>query len=189
MNLYLQFGHGMMKLSQELIQSWGGGTVILSPRDLELRQMVRLQSLLSQHNGSVVLDPQFYIPRSDHQRLTAHAFWPDEYQTNFFSRSQIERMLRTLYSDYNEPLNTDFFILPSLRSSLIDDDWYSYNSEIVDVACQPTSKTAPLPTPKSEPPPTRSGASFPDWFRFGWAGGASVCSWFAWLVALVVVCH
>ena len=56
-------------------------------------------------------------------------------------------------------------------------------------ACQPTSKTAPLPTPKSEPPPTRSGAWFPDWFRLGCAGGASVCSWFGWLVALVVVCH
>ena len=55
--------------------------------------------------------------------------------------------------------------------------------------CQPTSKTAPLPTPKSEPPPTRYGASFLDWFRLGWAGGASVCSWFGWLVALVVVCH
>ena len=134
MDLYLQFGHGMMKLSQELIQSWGGGTVILSPRDLELQQMVRLQSDLSQHNGSVVLDPQFYIPRSDHPRLIAQAFWPEEYQTNFFSRSQIERMLRTLYLDYNELLRTDFFILPSLRSSLIDDNWYSYNSEIVDVA-------------------------------------------------------
>ncbi len=57
------------------------------------------------------------------------------------------------------------------------------------VRCQPTSKTAPLPTPKSEPPPTRSVASSPDWFRLGCACGASVCSWFAWLIALVVVCH
>jgi len=54
--------------------------------------------------------------------------------------------------------------------------------------CQPTSKTAPLPTPKSEPPPTRSGASFPEWFRLGCAGDACCCSWFSWLVALVVVC-
>jgi IS5 family transposase len=45
--------------------------------------------------------------------------------------------------------------------------------------CQPTSKTAPLPTPKSEPPPTRSVASFPEWFRLGCAGGASACSWFS----------
>lgn len=134
MDLYLQFGHGMMALSRDLIQSWGGGTVILSPRDLELDQMVRLQSDLSQHNGSVVLDPQFYIPRSDHQRLTAHSFWPADYQTSFFSRPQVERMLRTLQSDYNIPLDTDFFILPSLRTTLIDDDWYNYNSETVDVA-------------------------------------------------------
>jgi hypothetical protein len=45
--------------------------------------------------------------------------------------------------------------------------------------CQPTSKTAPLPTPKTEPPPTRSGALFPEWFRLGCAGGASACSWFS----------
>jgi hypothetical protein len=61
--------------------------------------------------------------------------------------------------------------------------------EQVNSDCQPTSKTAPLPTPKSEPPPTRSGASFPDWFRLGCAGGASACSCFSWLVALVVVFH
>jgi len=54
--------------------------------------------------------------------------------------------------------------------------------------CQPTSKTAPLPTPKTAPPPARSGALFPEWFRLGSAGGASACSWFPCLVALVVVC-
>jgi hypothetical protein len=47
------------------------------------------------------------------------------------------------------------------------------------VFCQPTSKTAPLPTPKSEPPPRRFVASFPWWFRLGCAGGASACSWFS----------
>ncbi len=46
-------------------------------------------------------------------------------------------------------------------------------------SCQPTSKTAPLPTPKTEPPPTRPGALFPEWFRLGCAGGASACSWFS----------
>jgi ferrous iron transport protein B len=57
------------------------------------------------------------------------------------------------------------------------------------VFCQPTSKTAPLPTPKSEPPPMRFVALFPGWFRLGCAGGASACSWFSWLVALVVFCR
>jgi len=48
--------------------------------------------------------------------------------------------------------------------------------------CQATSKTEPLPTLKTEPPPNRSEASFPEWFRLGCAGGASACSWFSdWL--------
>ena len=46
-------------------------------------------------------------------------------------------------------------------------------------SCQATSKTAPHPTPKTEPPPNRSGASFPEWFLPGCAGGASACSWFS----------
>jgi hypothetical protein len=50
---------------------------------------------------------------------------------------------------------------------------------LANTSCQPTSKTAPLPTPKSEPPPSRFVASFPGWFRLGCAGGASACSWFS----------
>ena len=30
----------------------------------------------------------------------------------------------------------------------------------------------PLPTPKTEPPPTLAGALFPEWFRLGCAGGS-----------------
>ena len=31
MELYLQLGHGMQSLSQELIKNWGKGTAIISP--------------------------------------------------------------------------------------------------------------------------------------------------------------
>lgn len=31
MKLYLQLGHGMQALSQDLIKSWGAGTAIISP--------------------------------------------------------------------------------------------------------------------------------------------------------------
>ncbi len=39
MNLYLQLGHGMMEHCRHLISRWGGGTVILSPRDLSPDQL------------------------------------------------------------------------------------------------------------------------------------------------------
>jgi hypothetical protein len=34
MELYLQFGYGMMEHTRRLVDEWDGGTVILSPRDL-----------------------------------------------------------------------------------------------------------------------------------------------------------
>ena len=42
MDLHLQFGYGMMDHCRHLVKSWSGGTVILSPRDLERKQLVKL---------------------------------------------------------------------------------------------------------------------------------------------------
>ncbi len=134
MDLYLQFGHGMMSMSEELLDSWGTGIVILSPRDLTLTQMTGYATRIASKGGRVVVDPQFFIPRSDHDRLTSHSFWPSNYQTALFSRSEIVQMLTILRDDYNTPLNSDFFILPGLMSSLINDDWYAYNNILIEEA-------------------------------------------------------
>lgn len=134
MQLYLQFGHGMMSLCKELITKWKGGTVILSPRDLSLDQMAKVSKDLRKVDGNVVLDPQFYIPHSNHSRLTKHSFWPIDYQTSLFNKSEICTMLNILKNDYNDVLNTSFFILPSSYSSIINDDWFIYNNLIVDSA-------------------------------------------------------
>jgi hypothetical protein len=44
MELYLQFGYGMMEHCRTLLRSWEGGSVILSPRDLTDDQLVRFGS-------------------------------------------------------------------------------------------------------------------------------------------------
>lgn len=134
MELYLQFGYGMMSMSEELITSWNGGIVILSPRDLTLNQMNRFTSKVSSSNGKVVIDPQFYIPKSDHDRLVSHSFWPSNYKTALFSRSEISRMLTVLKTDYNDPLNSVFFILPGLMTSEINEDWFNYNLLLIEEA-------------------------------------------------------
>ena len=52
--------------------------------------------------------------------------------------------------------------------------------------CQATLKTEPLPTPKTEPPPTSGGRLFSEPFRLGLAGGwFGACSWFSCPVGLV----
>ena len=44
MEFYLQFGYGMMEHCRHLIKSWGRGSVILSPRDLEEQQLEKFAS-------------------------------------------------------------------------------------------------------------------------------------------------
>ena len=39
MELFLQMGHGMMEHAKSLLTAWGGGSCILSPRDLTAEQM------------------------------------------------------------------------------------------------------------------------------------------------------
>ncbi len=134
MELLLQFGYGMMSLTKELIESWEGGRVILSPRDLTLTQMINFTQEIAKNNGKVAIDPQFYVPQADHGRLISHSFWPQDYQTALFKRAEIQSMLRTLKTDYNDPLHSDFFILPGLMSTTVNEDWYKYNNMVVEEA-------------------------------------------------------
>src|SRR5215217_5776435 len=79
MELYLQFGYGMMQHCRHLIADWGGGTVVLSPRDMSDRQLRTLSSEITDlPGGRVLLDPQFYLPHADHERLRSHDYWPTD---------------------------------------------------------------------------------------------------------------
>lgn len=104
--------------------SWGAGTVILSPRDLKRKQLVKLSDeIRALPGGRVLVDPQFYVPRSDHHRLTAHDYWPDSYQTSgFFGGPAMQTMMSDVLQ-LNRDLGTSAFILPGLMATEIDDDW------------------------------------------------------------------
>ena len=132
MELYLQFGYGMMGHCKHLIESWQSGTVILSPRDQNLDQMNRFVSELQKINCQVLFDPQFYLPYADHKRLVAHPYWPQD--ATLFNVAKIRSMLTVLKTQYNAPYETSFFILPGNRNTEINDDWYNYYSLIVQEA-------------------------------------------------------
>lgn len=134
MELFIQFGHGMMRMSEDLIRTWETGAVILSPRDLELEQMQRVATSVNENRGQTLVDPQFYMPRGDHERLTSHSFWPDDYQTAFFDHNAMNRMLRVLKDEYNDPVATSIFILPGIYSSEVNDDWLNYHSLVINEA-------------------------------------------------------
>ncbi len=74
-NLYLQFGHNMRPVCLELIGHWGGGTVVLSPRDQTPDQLTRVaQEIHAKPGGRVLLDPQWYFPRAGSRKIIIARF-------------------------------------------------------------------------------------------------------------------
>lgn len=132
MDLYLQFGYGMMEHCRALIEQWRGGTAILSPRDLTPEQLGRLgKSLRALPGGAVLLDPQLYVPRTDHERLRSHEFWPQEYETGvFWQGAPLTRLIEALFA-INDAIGTQAVILPCLLAPAIDDDWLSIQDQIL----------------------------------------------------------
>lgn len=124
MELFLQFGYGMMEHSRQLIASWGGGTVVMSPRDLTSEQLARLASQITDlPRGQVLLDPQFYLPHSDHERLCSHDYWPEDYESGAFWSGPALRSLLTELVSLNESLATSAVILPGIHGARVDEDW------------------------------------------------------------------
>lgn len=135
MELLLQFGYGMMDHSRSLVEAWGGGTVILSPRDLDAAQLDRLAaSIVDLAGGRALLDPQFYLPDADHGRLTSHDFWPKDYSTgSFWSGDELRRLVRKLVAR-NEELGSQEIILPGLFAERVDDDWVARQAMVIEEA-------------------------------------------------------
>ena len=134
MELYLQFGYGMMQHCRHLISDWGGGTVLLSPRDMNDGQLRTLSSEITNlEGGRVLLDPQFYLPHADHERLCSHAYWPSDYETGaFFQGNALRDLLRKLV-DLNATLGTSEIILPGLLATTVNDEWLETERAVLKV--------------------------------------------------------
>lgn len=132
MNMFLQFGHGMMALSKALCKTWGGGYVILSPRDMNENQMANLTVDLKSLNAVTMIDPQLYNPRGTHHGLSKHEFWPDYYNTSiFWGSSHSSLMMRKLY-ELNERVGASIFLLPGIHAKRADDDFFAVQEAMLE---------------------------------------------------------
>lgn len=135
MEMYLQFGYGMMEHCRHLIERWGGGTAVLSPRDLNDEQLKRLAASLTKlDGGEVLLDPQFYLPHADHERLCSHGYWPGDYESGAFWQGPALANLLSSLRDLNAALGTSSFILPGILAPQIDADWLEVQRSILEEA-------------------------------------------------------
>jgi hypothetical protein len=84
--------------------------------------------------GDVILDPQFYLPHSDHEKLCNHAYWPTDYATTLFWQGQaLSRLLDSL-RDLNNRVGCARLVLPGLFASTVDDDWAETQRAILEEA-------------------------------------------------------
>lgn len=133
MELFLQLGHGMRGHVKELTEKWGSSTTILSPKDLTHEDMIKFASEVHSLNGEILIDPQFYIPRTAHKKLPKHSFWPNDFDTNiFFDGKGLTDMLKVLVNDYVIPTESKSLIVPTLYISDVDDDWFHFTDLIID---------------------------------------------------------
>jgi hypothetical protein len=135
MEMMLQFGFGMMEHTRVLLRAWGGGTVILSPRDLEPEQVWRFaRDVELVPGGRAIFDPQFYLPNADHERLTSHAYWPANYQSGAFWQGRELEDLLTALGALNTRIGAAAVILPGPLAATVDDDWLGIQTQILSVA-------------------------------------------------------
>lgn len=135
MELYLQFGYGMMEHCRHLLSEWGGGTVVLSPRDLNDRQLRKLaDEIAGIEGGNILLDPQFYLPHADHDRLRSHQFWPNDFASgSFFQGPEMVSLVRRIF-ELNEELETEAILLPGMLANPVDDLWLTHHEAFLTTA-------------------------------------------------------
>ena len=107
---------------------------MLSPRDMNDRQLRTLSSeITALDGGQVLLDPQFYLPHADHERLCSHEYWPPDYETGAFFQGDALRDLLWKLVNLNTALGTSEIILPGLLATAVDDEWLETERAVIEV--------------------------------------------------------
>ncbi len=143
MDFYLQFAYQMQVVCCDLIQEWGGGTVIMSPRDCKplgedkSGELEKHAASIRVVGGRILIDPQFYRPESDHKVLTSHAYWPDKYDSVEFWEKRDEpdygELLKRL-GELNAKVEASAIILPGTLATVVDDEWLARQSRMIGAA-------------------------------------------------------
>lgn len=137
MQLYLQFGHGMMAHAKDLLTKWNGeGGLILSPRDLKADQLRKLANDIRRSGAEILIDPQCYVREADHHRLVGHDHWTAirTHTTSGLLSGSGTGELMAAVERMNADLSTGRRIIPGLLARDVDEDWFAFQSHFIQEA-------------------------------------------------------
>lgn len=148
MELYIQLGNRMMSLTEELLAQWGGGSVILSPRDLDPKhdQLNRLALRVVEQSGEPLLDPQCYLREADHHLLTRYPYWATYKSCATQDLAHGSGPLINDLHALNEALGCSRFILPGLLAEPVDELWFATHAGIAATAADEAGDLEPVAT-------------------------------------------
>lgn len=133
MDFYLQMGHGMQTLIEELISDWRGGTVIASPVNIAQNSLLTFARKIQRENGQILFDPQMYSMRNSHKKLKTYSYWPQESITYLEENNLYDGILRPLI-ELNREINSAAIILPTANIEKVSSDWCQAQIQIVESA-------------------------------------------------------
>jgi hypothetical protein len=136
MQMFLQFGHGMMAHTRELLSAWKSGAAILSPRDLTEPQLKKVAADIKKTGAEPLLDPQCFSTKADHYRLTKHTYWGviSQYPNEVFLGGIRTAELLAALADLDRSLGIGRHILPGPLAGVVNDDYFSACEAIIDEA-------------------------------------------------------
>ncbi|RIL04968.1 MAG: hypothetical protein DCC71_12190 [Proteobacteria bacterium] len=136
MQLYLQFGHGMIEHTKALLKSWGDGGVVLSPRDLTRDQIVNVGQAVTKLGREALLDPQCFAHDADHHRLMTHEHFKAFSAcatTSLFTPQGARDVIKPLFA-LGVELGAQRHIVPGLLARPVSQDWVSMQTHLIAIA-------------------------------------------------------
>jgi hypothetical protein len=148
MKLYLQFGHGMIAHTKELLATWRSGGVVMSPRDSTAEQLVRVAKSALEVDAEPLLDPQCYVRDADKEKLTAHSYWKaiKENATGAFTGGPGTDALLSELAILAKSAGIRRHILPGCLAKPVSDDWFALQEAVMAAAPRHFGEDAVLMT-------------------------------------------
>jgi hypothetical protein len=122
----------MKDLDREFVGKRTGTGVILSPRALKKDQLERHAGEIRAAGGAVLFDPQFYQPRTDHQKILSFPYWEDlDFSTSEFDPADFCRRVIDYQRDV---VGVDELILPGRYANAATGEWRDMQAGFAECA-------------------------------------------------------
>jgi hypothetical protein len=126
----------MIAHTKELLQSWRGGGVIISPRDLTEKQILKVAESALAAGGVPLLDPQCFARDATWKKLTDHSYWEaiKEHATGAFTGGAGTDALLEALATLAKSAGISRHILPGCLARPVSDDWFALEEAILKAA-------------------------------------------------------